>query len=372
MNQKKICFIFNYAPHYREAIYQKIHENLNCDIYLGDIHKNTIKPIANSQFLENSTFLKTIKIYKNLNWIKKSVPLVFRREYKIFIITGEPFCLSSWFILLFNQILGKKTFLWSHGWYGNENGLKFLIKKIYFKLSSGSLLYGHRAKNIMIKNGFDKNSIHVIYNSLNYNFQKKIRESLKPSNIYHDLFNNRYPTVIFTGRLTEVKKLDILLKAQRLLKDKGFIFNIMIIGDGEEREYLESLVSDFDTGSNVNFFGACYQEVALGEYYYNASICVSPGNLGLTGIHSMSYGCPVITHNNFCNQMPEFEIIREGITGDFFVEDDYESLAYKLKDWLFNKELDFDIKEECFKIIDEKYNPNFQISLLKALENNIL
>ena len=47
------------------------------------------------------------------------------------------------------------------------------------------------------------------------------------------------------------------------------------------------------------FYGACYDESKLGELIFNADLCVSPGNVGLTAVHSMGYGTPVITHNNF-------------------------------------------------------------------------
>lgn len=44
-------------------------------------------------------------------------------------------------------------------------------------------------------------------------------------------------------------------------------------------------------------------------------------------MHSMMFGCPVITHNNFNWQMPEYEAIKPGITGDFFKMDDVSDLV---------------------------------------------
>ena len=40
-----------------------------------------------------------------------------------------------------------------------------------------------------------------------------------------------------------------------------------------------------------------------------SDLTVSPGNIGLTAIHSLSYGTPVCSHSNFNNQMPESEAI---------------------------------------------------------------
>ncbi len=64
-------------------------------------------------------------------------------------------------------------------------------------------------------------------------------------------------------------------------------------------------------------YGACYDEEIIGELIFNAQLCVSPGNVGLTAMHSLVYGTPVITHNNFSNQSPEFEAIIDGKTGSF-------------------------------------------------------
>lgn len=68
---------------------------------------------------------------------------------------------------------------------------------------------------------------------------------------------------------------------------------------------------------NVWFYGSCYDEQTNAELIYNADMCVAPGNVGLTAIHAMTFGCPVITHSDFKWQMPEFEAIHPGKTGDF-------------------------------------------------------
>ena len=80
---------------------------------------------------------------------------------------------------------------------------------------------------------------------------------------------------------------------------------------------------------NVCFFGPCYDEFEIGMLIYNAALCVSPGNVGLTAIHSLSYGTPVISHNDFKHQMPEFEAIVPGETGAFFIANDLNSLEPK-------------------------------------------
>lgn len=59
-------------------------------------------------------------------------------------------------------------------------------------------------------------------------------------------------------------------------------------------------------------------------------MCVCPAAVGLTAIHALSYGCPVISNDNVETQMPEFESIVEGETGSLFKENDIEDLVEKL------------------------------------------
>ena len=95
---------------------------------------------------------------------------------------------------------------------------------------------------------------------------------------------------------------------------------------------------------------------------------VSPGNTGLNAVHALSYGTPVGTHNNFYKQMPEAAIIEDQKTGFFFNENDSDDLSLNIDLW-FSK---FDInltQAERRRIIDEKYNPEYQIKVMqKALD----
>ena len=83
----------------------------------------------------------------------------------------------------------------------------------------------------------------------------------------------------------------------------------------------------------------CFDEKINAELIYNADLCVAPGNIGLTAMHVLMFGCPAISHNNFKWQMPEFESIIPGHTGDFFEYDNVEDLARSISQWFTSKRL---------------------------------
>ncbi len=364
---KRIACIFNYPSHYRANIFLKMEKSLGCDFYFGNIEEGNIKKIDPKLFTNPIHYLKTIKLFSGVSWIKGMTSVLFKKKYNTYILTADPFILSNWIFLLLNIPLKNKIYLWGHGWYGREGKIKAIIKTIFFKLSNGIFLYGNYAKELMEAEGFNPNKLHVIYNSLDYDSQLKIRETLQPSSIFQDVFKNDYPVIIFTGRLTPVKQIDLLIEAHYLLHKKDIKVNVFLLGDGPEKEMLQALVKKKGLDKQYCFYGACYDENKIGEFYYNANVCVSPGNVGLTGIHAMSYGCPVIAHNNFPNQMPEFEAIKEPINGLFFEEGNAEDLSICISKFIDLSKNRENIRTECFNVIDSYYNPNYQINLLKKV-----
>jgi glycosyltransferase involved in cell wall biosynthesis len=372
LDKSTICCIFNFAPHYRAEIFLKLEDEFQCNFYFGNSIDSKIKKMDYTLFKVSPKELNYIPLFSHFNWLKGAVSLVFK-PYNVYLLTGEPYLLSTWCILIMNRLVGKKTFLWSHGWYGRENKLKTFFKKVFFNLSHGVFLYGHYAQRLMLNEGIKSEKLKVIYNSLYYSQQKLLRNKLKRTDVYKKQFKNEKPTIIFIGRIEEKKKLDQLFQALKIAKErKSILFNICLVGAGMALNNMKQLVSSMKLDDDIWFYGACYDEEIISELIYNADVCVSPGEVGLTAIHSLSYGTPVITHNDFSAQMPEFEVVEEGKTGSFFEKNNVDSLLYTLENW-FKKypKKSSEISDACYQIIDEKYNPYIQVKILKDyLENS--
>src|SRR5690606_24680135 len=105
---------------------------------------------------------------------------------------------------------------------------------------------------------------------LNYDEQIQIRNSLSDSEIYANFFKNDNPVLVFIGRLTNVKKLHLLIEAQRRLINSGFPVNLAIIGDGQEKSNLENMVKEYGLDEIVWFIGELYEERQIADYLFNA------------------------------------------------------------------------------------------------------
>lgn len=374
---KNVLVVYHYIAHYRVPIFKELvnSKDFNFKIVAGFETEANIK-IATEDNLNNNkiSFLKVKNLWlfkKKFLFQKGLLQLVLKRENKIFIFLGNPYFISTWISILLCKILRKRVSIWTHGITKKVSGLNLILFKLLWTLSDDILLYGNYAKNEMVLKGVNPKKMHVIYNSLDYKKQIEIRNTLNKTEIYTNHFKNNYPVIIFSGRLNKAKKLEMILESQKILYDKNIFFNVVFVGDGPESTTLKSIVDKLNLSHLCWFYGACYNESKIGELFFNAEICLAPGNVGLTAMHAMVYGTPVITHSNFSLQMPEFEAIDEGKTGSFFKRDDIKDLVNVLRSWLIKSQVEKnDVKQHCYAVIDQKYNPTVQrLIISKVLKN---
>lgn len=369
MRKNKTIAFFRYAPLYRSRIYELMNKKLNVDfLFCKD---SAIKLQQMDYSILRNCYLSAVEKGK-LESVHYETHISYKRlfSYQNIILAGNPKDLTVWLILILKSFFynSSRIYLWTHGAYGNESILKRIIKRFFYKMSDGVLLYGNYAKKILVsKHIVPIDKLHVIYNSLDYDNQLILRNNQNISFIFREHFANDYFNIVIICRLTKRKQISLLIDAMALLANKNFDCNLTIIGDGEERGSLQEYVVSKNLSDRIWFYGACYDDNKTAEILYNADLCVSPGDIGLTAVHSMMFGTPVITHNDFTTQGPEFECIISGETGCFFEKNNPLDLAYKIKEWLLAFHERNVVREKCYHIVDSFYNPHVQIKILREI-----
>lgn len=378
---REVYSFTNIASLYRSNLWGKLShsKNFKFHFYFGKIKSSGIKEIdfASGNLKSKSDQFHSVRNYLLLNkylfWQSGVISTCIQKKMFSAIFLGNFFVLSTWIAVLICKLRGIKTVFWGHGMYGNETGLKRIVRLAFNKLPDNHLLYERRAKKLMVESGFNPEKLHVVFNSLDYEKMLGFRDNYKVNKLDLAIFftNPELPYIIFTGRLTKVKKLLLLLEALNQLIMDGKNINLLMIGEGPEKEILLEYAIKQGITDYIHFYGPCYSEEKLSLLISQAEICVSPGNVGLTAVHSLSYGTPVCTHNNVHNQMPEMEAIEEGSTGIFFEENNEEALARAIEEWIFlNPRSRASIRDDCYKIIDSYYNPNYQLKVFENLLND--
>lgn len=377
MGVKKIYNFTNIAPHYRALLWTKLLNSANFDFHFF-YGKNKSIQIKEIDFSGESFQNKKGQLNRLKNvWVKGKV-LIWQFgvvEKCLFdkpnaaIFLGEFQVLSTWIAMIICKIKGIKVVYWTHGLYGNESQWKRKLRVLFYKTADKLLLYERRGEKLLIAQGIDSCNMSVIFNSLDYDTHRDLREKKEITQDQKLTFfnNNELPYLIFVGRLTKNKKLDLLINSLQKVNHKRNKVNLLFVGDGDQKTFLSTLVKENKLEEYVYFFGSCYDEAQLASYIYHADLCVSPGNVGLTAIHSLSFGTPVCTHKNYFNQMPEVDAVKEGVTGCFFEENNIASLTEQIENWLsYNSDRE-NIRKKCYQIIDTHYNPYYQVNVISEL-----
>jgi glycosyltransferase involved in cell wall biosynthesis len=144
--------------------------------------------------------------------------------------------------------------------------------------------------------------------------------------------------ILFTGRVEEIKGVDILLQAIEQIDESDI--EAHIVGDGSKRSELQSGCDD----SRVTFHGwVPYEE--LSDFYTSANVFVHPGRwpepFGRTILEALQCRCPAIVSNMGA---PPWVVGNAGVS---FPPEDAATLAEELLSLKHNEEARAELKEAC-------------------------
>jgi glycosyltransferase involved in cell wall biosynthesis len=308
-------------------------------------------------------------------WTVNLLSVLFRGEYDLVISWGEVYNLSTWLALLMAKLTKTKMVLWTHGLYGTEKRIKGKAREIYYDLAEALLLYGDNSRLLLEKRGLDSKKLLVIYNSLDYDTQKKLRNNIQRSevlNFRRSMFGEtagKVKLLLIVGRMIEVRRLDVALDALKLLNNKEDNYRFVVIGDGPMKSKYEARARHLGLSQAVIFVGEVFEERILASYFVASDLGVCPGSIGLFAVHAHAYGLPVCTHDgSLTRQKPEVEIIKNEHTGFFFRENDARDLADRLESWFAQVESSREeIGAACIQQVETRYNPKTQAEIFSNL-----
>lgn len=185
-----------------------------------------------------------------------------------------------------------------------------------------------------------------IYDSMSkmkYNYERKMKiilDIVDPKLIDNMAYNNeaiefnniKEAKILTVGRLAEVKGYDLVIKAASLLKKDNYKFKWFIIGEGPERQMIESLIMEYDLKDYVVLLGSKSNPY---PYMKNCNIYVQTSRkegFGLTVIEAKILQKVIVS--------TDFDTIYELITNNFdgvIAEKNEKSIYLQIKKLLDNK-----------------------------------
>lgn len=241
-----------------------------------------------------------------------------------------------------------------HGVSKNETAARRNIRNALGRRADCILVYSESGRRALINDGFSPERVFVAPNSIDQTeIQAARRDWLaRPRDLEafqrtNDLGQSSPslpfppPTLIFCARLDPLRRLDLLLEALPTIAQSHHGTQLLIIGgggpDGGDEQRLRELAAHLNLLNPANaqlprvrFLGAVYEEKNLAPWFLSSDLMVFPSHMGLSVLHSMGYGVPVLTCNDASKHGPEYDVIRPGINGEVYEDGSVPDLAAKV------------------------------------------
>ena len=243
--------------------------------------------------------------------------------------------------------------------------LMYIRKYIYSK-ADAAMNYSTAAYDILPSYGVAKRDIYVTYNSTDTETLIKERDFIQPAPKLLPPNNRR---ILHIGRLVKWKRVDLLIHAVKKLVNSFPTLQLVIIGDGPEKEYLMNQADNEGVADHILFTGAIHEPRMLGMYMNESAIYVLAGMGGLSINDAMAYGLPIVC--SVCDST-ERDLVEDGKNGFFFKENDVDSLVQILERLLRSPELCKQMGEKSKQIIESKINLETVSSLYRQTFNEVL
>ncbi len=228
---------------------------------------------------------------------------------------------------------GVGRVLWGHGYSKSDAGWRRTLRLRSARLADSLLLYNNIATGSIRDSGIPDERIFVALNCLDQTPIQQARGMwLEPGRLeaFRAERSLRGPLVTFVSRFDEANRLDLLIDATAILKDRFPELTIAIIGKGEIEADLKAHAASRGVSEQVRFLGAIYDEAEIAPWFLAADCFCYPANIGLSILHAMGYGAPVVTSDDTSSQNPEIEALEVGVNGLTYRHGDADALASAL------------------------------------------
>jgi glycosyltransferase involved in cell wall biosynthesis len=306
----KLLKLTNKIPHYNLPAYNLIGDKYDFTI----AHWGDYVPDEETNFKQ---IILTPQIFKSFVFFKENISKL-AKKYDAVIALGDLHVIPYW-LLGFKMFRKYSYTFWGIGVsasYDKKFDADRKLDKIRFFVMNKAdslVFYSSYPINRYVEDGgVDIKKLFVAINTVEVKTRIKIE------------LEKKY--FLFVGTLYKEKKIFDLLEAYLLSYNKNNqIQDLVIVGDGSEKESIESWIEKNQLDDKITLLGAIYDTNKLMNIFKYAIACVSPGQAGLSVLTSMAYGVPFVTTLDAITGGEIFNI-QNGINGILY-EESVENLS---------------------------------------------
>jgi glycosyltransferase involved in cell wall biosynthesis len=330
-NLKRVLLIQVVVPSWRRTLYEKLRDSFlesGYDLCLAyDFEARTKGHLKSSGEMEDISCvdLDLVDLFGKAKFLRGIQDTILQIKPDIVITDANPRFLSAWELGGLKKKHNYMLIGWSSGHFHDNGPLATAIKRRFFARFDGMLAYTDRAFQLF-RDVYQVVSVRAVGNAIDDIQVRNEIESMGKQSIIalrEQLIGRGRLLVLFVGKLTRGKRVDVLLRAAKRLPDYSFV----VIGSGPEERALRQEASSL---SNVRFMGRI--EDGVNAYFQAADVFILPGLGGLALVQALHNGLPIISSPA---DGIGYEVVANGVNGFMSeeVDEDFivESLA-KMQD----------------------------------------
>ncbi len=338
MSNVRVMIIQRILPHYRTGVFRRFSEHFNnLSIVFGNPSKD--------ESLKNDTSQLPVNFFEVRNHYPAGSSKIFISDLKSLMSVKKPQVIISVFnignlnlyrLFLLRKVLGFKLILWSFGYdpvrgFDPKKSFADKIRLLMCQKADAVIFYWQKGREEVERFSARKDHYFVAPNTLDTVELTSLRKTfdLKGRDIIRkDLGITGKNHFIYVGRLLADKQIDLLINSFGILNSRSSDARLTIIGDGPERESLQTLAG---TISGIEFKGEILNDEQTGKWLYASDALVMPGRLGLSVVHAFCFGTPVISQAKDGYYHGEgIGYLKDGINGFLAKDGDAEDIARKM------------------------------------------
>lgn len=268
--------------------------------------------------------LKRIEVHNRFlanKFVVQSLPRLAFESYTA-VLPFDPRILSNLRLLMSRKRSRHPSIWWGHGLSRRRDSPSWVLRLRFWMAQQADALifYNEQGKEDFSWLGLPQDKLFVANNAIDIAHIRSMSSQ----------FLGERKKVLFIGRLIPSKKADLLIEGfARAIPELPVGTRLVIVGDGPEREQLTALVREYQVTEAVDFMGEITDEVELAPIFSQSALCVSPGPIGLSAIHSLAYSVPLLVADEEPHG-PEVEVLLPGKTGEYFAANNAVVLASRL------------------------------------------
>lgn len=299
----RVVFVQKFVPHYRLPFFERVRDQLhnnNIEFVLlysePDPYENSKVRIVYPDWgirLETRHYLL---FNRYLYWAKLNKYL---KRGDFVVVEHAAKLLNNYPIYIQRQLGRIKMGYFGHGknfQATTELTISSWVKNLMLRRVDHWFAYTEVSKSKLMELSVGEHNITVVNNTL------------APSDNSDLKYTAPEPySCVFVGGLYSLKLIPFLLRAAKLVHDKLPEFKLYIVGDGPEKDYIQTYAQK---NSWVDFKGALYgldRDIVLS----NSNAILMPGLVGLIAIDSFQFERPIIT-SSLGEHSPEIAYLKDG------------------------------------------------------------